>query len=351
MTDSPARVYLLRGDDALSRDDVVRRFKARLLERPAGELNLSELHAPDVTARELIAICDTLPFIDDRRLVIVHNLFGWRPKGANRRRPAPDGDARSETTNPLKPEREAFLAYLPNLAPRTTLLLVEGELTPTQQAEIVKQVPRDRLDVRAFPAPRGAALEGWLAKRARQHGGALGPRVANLLRVYGPTSLEGLDQELAKLVTYAGPDPVSVDDLDQLLPGGEIIVFELLDAIADGRPAQALTSLHRLFRQGQRPEELAPQIIGLYRRLLVCRLALEERSDPAEVQRTHGVKLVDRLRTQARQSSAQRLEQALDRLLTFDRKLKRGEIEPESGLELLVAELAEAADGSASVRR
>jgi DNA polymerase III delta subunit len=164
--------------------------------------------------------------------------------------------------------------------------------------------------------------------------------VAGLLREHGPASLEALDQEVVKLVTYAGREPVSTADLNELLPGAEMIVFDLLDAVAEGRAAGALAAFRRLVQQGQRPEELAPQLIALYRRLLICRLALTEGLEPAEVERTHGLKLIEKLKRQARGMSVEGIESALDRLLIFDRALKLGEIEPESGMELLVADLA-----------
>jgi DNA polymerase-3 subunit delta len=337
VVEQAARAYLLWGDDALSRDDVVRSFQERMLARPGGELNLAEFHAPEIVASEVIAACDTLPFIDDRRLVVVHRLFSWRPRGSGRR-----SSERPEPPASLKATREALLGYLPRLAPRTTLLLVEGALSTTQRNEILKRLPRERAHVRGFTAPRGAELESWLANRAKLHGGALGPGVAALLRHHGPSSLEALDQELAKLIAYAGGEPVAVSDLRELLAGGEIGVFDLLDALAEERPADALRALRRLFQQGVRPEELAPQIIALYRRLLICRLALEERAQPSEVERTHGVKLIDKLRNQARRISVERGEAALERLLEFDRRLKRGEVEPEAGLEVLVGELAAA---------
>jgi DNA polymerase III delta subunit len=291
----------------------------------------------------VIGACDTVPFIDDRRLVIVHQLFGWRPRGAQRRGEGSGGD-------PLKAEREQFLEYLGGVAPQTTLVLVEGGLTSNQRDEVVKRLPRGRSDVRGFPAPQGFELERWLAGRAQRYGGQLGPRVAGLLREHGPSSLEALDQEVAKLVTYAGEESVSIEMLDELLPGAELVVFDLLDALAEGRTADALRTLRRLYRQGMRPEELAPQVIALYRRLLICRLALAERLDPAEVQRSHGVKLIEKLKRQARGLPAERLERALEALLVFDRKLKRGEVEPESGLELLVAELAELAEQTVPMR-
>ena len=335
MADTASRIYLLWGDDTLSRDEIVRSFRTRMLARPAGELNLAEFHAPELSAAAIISACDTIPFIDDRRLVIVHQLFSWRPRAAARQ--SADGKAGAD---PLKPERERLLDYLPGVAPHTTLVLVERGLTPTQRDEIVKRLPKGRADVRPFPGPQGHDLERWLATRAQKHGGQLGPRVAGLLREHGPKGLEALDREIAKLVTYAGGEPVSVDMLDELLPGAELVVFDLLDAVAEGRAGDALSTLRRLYRQGLRPEELAPQIIALYRRLLVCRLALAERLDPAEVQRTHGVKLIDKLRAQARRLPSDSIQQALEALLAFDRKLKRGELDPETALELLLADLA-----------
>jgi DNA polymerase-3 subunit delta len=335
LAEAASRAYLLWGDDALSRDEVVQSFRTRMRSRPGGELNLIEFFAPDVSAAEVIAACDTAPFLSDRRLVVVPHLFGWRPQTSARRVEA-DGKGAAK----LKAERERLLAYLPELAPQTTLVLVEGNLAPALREQIAGQLPRSRSDVRGFAAPQGAALERWLMSRARKHGGELGPRVPGLLREHGPRSLEALDREVAKLVAYADGEPVGVDALEALLPGAELVVFDLLDALAEGRAGDALSALRRLYDQGQRPEELSPQIIALYRRLLICRLATAERLDPAEVQRVHGVRLIDKLRAQARGLPGEQIEQGLAALLAFDRKLKRSEVEPESGLELLVAELA-----------
>jgi DNA polymerase-3 subunit delta len=337
VSERAARAYLLWGDDTPSRDELVRGFRTRMLARPGGALNLSEFQAPSLSAAEVIAACDTVPFLDDRRLVIVHQLFGWRARQAGRRRA--EAEARSDSSG-LKAEREQLLAYLPRLAPQTTLVLVEPQLAPPVLAEISRALPADRRDVRAFGAPRGAELERWLAVRARRRNGALAPGVARLLRQHGPASLEALDQEVAKLVTYAAGEPVSVADLNELLAGSEIVVFELLDALAEGRQGDALAAYRRLLRQGGRAEELTPQIIALYRRLLICRLALEERASLAEVQAAHGVKLIDKLQGQARGWTSEALRRSLGLLLALDRRLKRGETEAESGLEVAIDQLA-----------
>jgi DNA polymerase III delta subunit len=152
--------------------------------------------------------------------------------------------------------------------------------------------------------------------------------------------LEALDQEVAKLVVYAGDRPVSLDDLRELSPAAQIVIFELLDAVAERRQQHALLVLQRLLGQGLRPEELFAQLGSLYRRLLICKLSGQERLAPAEVQRRFGVKVFDKLKRQSDRLPVEALEHALQRVLEADRLLKRGEVLPEEAVQLLVLELA-----------
>jgi DNA polymerase-3 subunit delta len=338
-----ARVYLLWGDDTVTRAEVVQTFRERMLARPCGELNLSDFRAPDVDLGELIGACDTVPFLDERRLVIVHELFSWRPPRSRSRdegRSESLAPGRSDSGSALQQKRSAFLEFLPRLAPSTTLLLVEGNLTPAQRSEIEASLPAGRGDVRALPAPQGAAFDRWLGRRAKQHGGQLGPGVAASLRGLSDFGLEALDQEVAKLVVYAGDRPVSLDDLRELSPAAQIVIFELLDAVAERRQQDALLVLQRLLGQGLRPEELFAQLGSLYRRLLICKLSGRERLAPAEVQRRFGVKVFDKLKRQSDRLPVEALEHALQRVLEADRLLKRGEVLPEEAVQLLVLELA-----------
>ena len=332
---SASRAYLLWGDDTVTRAEVVQTFRDRMLARPCGALNLTEFRAPDVDVGAVISACDTAPFLDERRLVILHELFSWRPPRSRGRE-----EARPEPTSGLRPRRDAFLEYLPSLAPTTTLLLVEGALPAGERGQIEAALPAGRGDVRAFAAPQGAAFDRWLARRARQHGGELGRGVAASLRELGDLGLEGLDREIAKLVTYAADRPVSLEDVRELGASAQVVIFELLDAVAEQRQRDALTALQRLLGQGQRPEELFAQLSSLYRRLLICKLAAGERLAPADVQRRFGVKIFDKLRRQAERHPIEALENRLGCVLEMDRRLKRGELLPEEAVQLLVLELA-----------
>src|SRR5215211_28666 len=75
-TEKPRLIYVLWGTDRFTRDEQVRSLKRRMLAEPCGEYNLSVLSGDDVTVRDVRAVADALPFMGDRRLVVVEGLLG-----------------------------------------------------------------------------------------------------------------------------------------------------------------------------------------------------------------------------------------------------------------------------------
>src|SRR4051795_4950735 len=69
-------IYVLWGTDRFTRDEQVRGLKRRMLAEPCGEYNLTVLSGDDVRVRDVRAVADALPFMGDRRLVVVEGLLG-----------------------------------------------------------------------------------------------------------------------------------------------------------------------------------------------------------------------------------------------------------------------------------
>src|SRR3954468_11934269 len=88
----PQLIYVLWGTDRFTRDEQVRGLKRRMLAEPFGEYNLSVLRGDDVAVRDVRAVADALPFMGDRRLIVVEGLLG---RLAGRAKP---GARRSRTT-------------------------------------------------------------------------------------------------------------------------------------------------------------------------------------------------------------------------------------------------------------
>ena len=354
----PGLVYVLYGSDRFTRDEQVRGLKRRMLDEPFGEYNLSELSGPEVGLSEVRAVADALPFMADRRLVIVEGLLG-RLAGVGTRGPGSRGQrsgtrGRGASTKaaalgetgaggtPAPPgERsplEAFLAYLGQMPETTALVLVEDQLDP---ALVAGSIPNGRAHIRAYERPRPGDLARWVERRVRHWGGKMEPAAMRQLAQLQPDDLGLLDGEIRKLVTYADGRSVTTDDVALLSATPDVTVFGLLDAIADGQRGRALGHLRALAQRGERPEAIVPQIAGLLRRLIQARELLDHGHRPQEVQRSLGVHpfLAEKTERQARAYRIDQLEAALRLLLRTDRAIKTGEAEPELALELFIADL------------
>src|SRR5437868_11629361 len=68
-------IYLLYGEDTFGRDEAVQTLKERMRALPAGDHNLTEL-GPETSIAALRMATDVVPFLAERRMVIVRGLLG-----------------------------------------------------------------------------------------------------------------------------------------------------------------------------------------------------------------------------------------------------------------------------------
>jgi DNA polymerase-3 subunit delta len=336
MNSPGAYIYLLYGEDTFSRDEAVRTLKERMRALPAGEHNLTELDGAETSVAGLRAAADAVPFLADRRMVIVRGLIGRLQAGGGVRR-----RGRSKSADAQAPdEYQALLAYLPVVPDTTSLVFVEDQAI--QPDPLVGAIPRGRALVREFPRVRDVA--DWIRRRAVGIGVEIDESAVRELAMLGGEDLRRLDGELRKLAAYTNGRPASRADVQELVVGRDIVIWALLDALADRRRDQALAALRRLYRQGEAPEAiLTRDVAPLYRRLLLAKeISLLSRRDRASVDLAAlglNPRTLPRLSDQAARFERDELERALDLLLELDRQIKTGETQPEAAVELLIVRL------------
>jgi DNA polymerase-3 subunit delta len=333
-------VYILYGEDTFGRDEAVQTLKERMRALPAGEHNLTELGA-ETTVAALRQAADAMPFLADRRMVLVRGLLGrlsGRGASAGGRRPPRGRKAAATEAGP--DERQLLLEYLPDLPQTTSLVLVEdGRLDPTPYKSAI---PHGRAAIRDYPRVNDVA--GWVRERARLIEVDLDEAAVRELAQLGGSDLRRLDSELRKLADYAAGRAVTRADVRELVVGREAAVWTLLDGLAERREKKALQALRDLYRQGESPEALLGRDIAPhYRRLMIAReLGLATREERARVDVTAlglNPSTVDRWAEQARAFDGDLLERALELLLNLDRQIKTGETTSEPSLELAVVQL------------
>ncbi len=345
MNSSGAYLYVLHGEDAFSRDEALRGLKDRMRALPAGEHNLTELTGPDATLAALRQNADALPFLADRRMVVVHGLLGRLQGQGGPRRPgrARRAPAKAEQTGTGDGgELQALLAYLPTIPQETSVVLVEG--AGVQTKDVAEAVPRGRGLVREFR--RVWDVAGWIRTRARTQGVDIDESAVRQLALLGGDDLRRLDNELQKLAAYVAGGRVTRAEVQELVVGRDTAIWALLDALAERRRDGALDALRRLYAQGEPPEALLGRDIApLYRRLLLAKelqlLPRDERArtEPAAVGLNPNPKVLDKLLQQVAGFDRAELEAALETLLDLDRQIKTGETGAETSLELAIVEL------------
>jgi DNA polymerase-3 subunit delta len=126
-------------------------------------------------------------------------------------------------------------------------------------------------------APPEAALVKWLEKWAKQRYGAKLQHDAaeSLVDMVGP-ELGLLDQEIAKLSASAGGEPITCELVDKLVGSWRAkTAWDMIDAVVDGRTAEAFERLDRLIAAGEHPIALLAQMASTLRRFNAATRLLE----------------------------------------------------------------------------
>ncbi|MBV9747792.1 MAG: DNA polymerase III subunit delta [Acetobacteraceae bacterium] len=337
MNSPGAYLYLLHGEDSFGRDEAVRSLKERMRSLPAGDHNLTEL-GPETSVAMLKMAADAVPFLAERRMVIVYGLLGrlgGRGKAQARR-----GSRTRKVAESGTDELQALLDYLPDVPQSTSLVLVEE--ARLNVAPLEAAMPRGRAAVREYP--RVTDVPRWIRARARLIGVELDEAAVRELGSLGGTDLRRLDSELRKLADYAAGRSVSRADVRELVVARDVAIWSLLDGLAERRVDKALTALRALYSQGEVPEALLGRDIAPhYRRLMIAReLTLATREERARVDVTAlgmNPATLARWSDQAAAFARDELERAESLLLELDRHIKLGETEKEPSLEVAVVRL------------
>lgn len=304
-----------------------------------GLLAENTVRVDGVSARpdELLAVCQTIPFLGSHRLVVVHGLLArfessQRGRGRGKRRAADEEGALGGWKD--------FIDALPALPETTTLVFFDGEVT-ARNAMLGALRPLAR--IQEFKPLAQAEVAGWITRRAQRYGVSLEARaVATLAGLVG-NQLWTLDSELQKLAAYADGQPVTEQDVRSLVSlAREPNIFAMVDAAIEGRERDAVDLLQRLLTEGEAPQRLLAMVARQYRLLLLTKELLERRLRPPEISARLQVQgfVVQRLLQQAPLYTIERLRQAYRRLLEADLSVKRGVHDDETALQLLLFELA-----------
>ncbi|MBI2966053.1 MAG: DNA polymerase III subunit delta [Chloroflexi bacterium] len=318
--------------------------RVRALRQQAGsggfdEANTSVFDGDRIDVGKVLAAAHATPFLAERRVVIVKGLLGRIEGPAGGRRGGGGGGAGGRV------DVARLTEGLKDLPSTTELIFSDGPLKPNGAGlrAAGPQAQREEHERR-----KGADLANWIARRfVEQQARASPAAVARLAELVGDDT-RALDQEVLKLATFAGKDPVQREHVELLVaPAREANLYAAVDAVLERRLAVATRLLYQLLSAGQSVQSIIMQIGTQVRRVLIAQELLSAGASPAadrdkmaaRVGASPGFQLAKTIE-QASRFPSEYLAESMRRLLQADLAIKSGEIEERLALELLTARLA-----------
>jgi DNA polymerase-3 subunit delta len=293
--------YLLHGSDRPKIARAVRRLRDRI-----GDESTEHLNAREASGVDVVAACNALGlFIGEGRLVIVEEVERWKAADA-----------------------KDIAAYLASPAPATVLALVAEELK--SDSALAKAVAKAG-QVLTYDVPK-RKLPEWVAEQFARAGAKIdGESSRALLEIVGD-DLDELTSEIEKLATWAGGEPITLRDVEQLAAGrAETAIFSLTDAWGRRDVGAVLRAAEEIMERSHRARSselmrIIASLVSHVGRVRRCQRLADEgvRARDAAAQLKMHPFAAEKAFAQAANFSAEELAQAVVRLAELDARAKGG---------------------------
>jgi DNA polymerase-3 subunit delta len=316
-------LYLFYGSDEFTASETL----AALYEQIPPDLrslNSSSLDGRKLKLDELARACEALPFLAERRLVVVSEALKHTKAGK---------------------ARDALRDYLKQVPDTCDLVFVErGDVD--KRSSLFTYLKKHG-ELREFQPRQGDDLLRWLGERAKLLNARLDRQTARHLVDYVGNDSRTLVTELTKLATYVGSKgQITTATIDLLVQDHqEHNLFAFIDDLSLRRCDRALQGLRGLLADGQATTYILFMLMRQVRILLGVQELAASRLKPDQIASQLGQKpfVVRKAMEQMRGFTPHELLHMHDRLLETDHAIKTGRIRPEVALELLVLEMCTAA--------
>ncbi|MFC1928196.1 DNA polymerase III subunit delta [Chloroflexota bacterium] len=330
-------LYILSGQDDFSLARSLEEIKGDIGDQAILAVSTTTLDGQQVTLDQLKTVCETMPFLARRRLVIIKELLGrFEPKGKSRHQ-----KKATPVTNQQN-EYKSLSTCIANIPDSTILVLIESRVSNGNP--LFKKLS-DKAVVKTFPLLRDAQLRQWIQSQAKEEGGSISPQAVNLLTKLVGSNLWIMASEINKLILFTSGRRIEEEDVKIVVSDTQqASVFAMVDAILKFKAEPAGQLLQRLLRTGAAPTYILAILSRQVEMIVRARELRNQRKPMIEIQNKLGLTAEFALRKtleQASRYSLPQLKEVYHHLLEADLSIKTGKYDAELALNILVTELCQ----------
>jgi DNA polymerase-3 subunit delta len=266
-------IYIVAGDDEGAKDQAVAAFVAAVPE-DVQAFALEKFSALDTDPPVVVAAARTLPFLGDRRTVIVTRAERWL-SGKRKGKSDGDGDERGEADDEGASGGglDMLEAYAESPEPMSTLVLVTADINRTLR--VVKALLKKAVLVECWGLKDekelrgGYQVEGALERAGRfvvgelkKTGLTIDRRAIEPLLAHAGTDIATLRGDVEKLALFChGKGTVTLDDVQAIVSGAALVNrWGIVNAVEKGDAREALRQVAIALDAGEVPFMILGQI-------------------------------------------------------------------------------------------
>ena len=310
--------YLFEGVEENIKSATLAALRKAILPEGLEELNESLMDAPATDA--IIAACETLPFMADKRLVLV------------REHPALAGRADADDT---------LVSYIPQV-PDSAILVFLCRGKADARKKLYTAIKKAN-GVVTFAPLTDAELNAWVVKTFAGLGKSCSPQVASVLTFTVGTDTALLRSEIGKLAGLAGDrDTVTEEDVRAVATRSvECTVFEMVDAVVAMQQGKAFQLLRDMLTTGSDRLGILAMLLRQFRLMQHIKIMQYEKLNPAEIKQRLGVApfAAERCLRQASGYTGGQVKRAVQICLDAEYNVKSGQWNQEGALEKAMLEI------------
>jgi len=328
-------LYILAGQDDFSLAQSLEEIKKEIGDQAILAASTTTLDGQKVTLEQLRTVCETVPFLGGRRLVIIKGLLEkFEPRGRRRRQ------QRTVRVNSQQDQYKLLSAYIDKIPDSTILVLIENRIASNNP--LFKELAAKAV-VKSFPLLRDAQLRQWAQRRVTEEGGSISSEAIDLLIKLVGSNLWIMASEINKLVLFASDRRIEEEDVKAVVSyAQQVDVFAMVDAIVEFKAERAEQLLQQLLQRGAAPAYLLFMLARQVRMMVRAGELRNQGRPKTEIRNRLGFPsefALDKTLEQASKYSLPRLKGVYHRLLEADLSIKTGKYSGELALNILVAEL------------
>jgi DNA polymerase-3 subunit delta len=333
-------LYILWGEDEYSRQEALEEIKSKLGDISLLSTNTSVMDGNKLSVNELRACAETMPFLAEKRLVIIKGLL-------ERFESKTSGNKTKKVNSGSKQDDTQALADCINNLPKSTILIltdnIESKKNSLQNNILYKSIS-EKAEIRIFPQMKGPKLFQWVQARVTQKGGSISRQATDIIIGLIGGDLHTMSNEINKLVAYTAGRMIEEKDVRMVVSAAqEADIFVMVDAIIDHKAESAVQILQSLLRNGVAPAQILVLLARQVQMMVQLRDLKSQKKSSSEIQSKMGISygfIWDKISARSEKYTMESLKTTYRKLLETDLAIKTGKLEGDLALDILIAELS-----------